>query len=47
MGAGATPIGLRIGPGGIAGPLIGTRLLLNGIVIVVGIIRLSLGGGFI
>lgn len=27
---GAAPIGLRIGPGGIAGPLIGTRLLPNG-----------------
>ena len=27
---GATPIGLRIGPGGVAGPLIGTRLLPNG-----------------
>ena len=27
---GATPIGLRIGPSGIAGPLIGTRLLPNG-----------------
>lgn len=27
---GATPVGLRIGPGDIAGPLIGTRLLLNG-----------------
>ena len=27
---GATPIGLRIGPGGVAGPLLGARLLLNG-----------------
>ncbi|MES2710455.1 MAG: hypothetical protein V4653_02640 [Pseudomonadota bacterium] len=27
---GAVPIGLRIGPGGVAGPLIGTRLLPNG-----------------
>jgi len=27
---GATPIGLRIGPGGVAGPLLGPRLLMDG-----------------